>query len=147
MKPPTTSSSKRVSFISTTKLANDLEQLAATGPYGTSTGEVTRFLLQRGVTRLIQDGILPKQEASMQAEGVVNRPDVPSLLDPPGVHLVPATREIVTLLREDLSYIYQLSPEDFELFICDRLDLIGFEVCRIGKAFAPDGGEIGRAHV
>jgi len=140
MKPPTSGSSRRVSFVSTTNLANYLEQLAATGLYGTSIGEVTRFLVQRGVTGLIQDGILPKQEPSLQTEGVVNKPDAPSLLDPPGVHLVPATREIVTLLREDLSYIYQLSAEDFELFICDRLDLMGFEVSRIGKAFAPDGG-------
>lgn len=56
------------------------------------------------------------------------------------IEVVDVSNHIVEMLREDSSYIYQLSPEKFELLICDRLSRMGFEVERVGNTYARDGG-------
>jgi len=56
------------------------------------------------------------------------------------VEVVRAITPMVSLLREDLDHIYQLSPEEFEVLICDRLDRMDFAVTRIGSVYVPDGG-------
>jgi len=44
------------------------------------------------------------------------------------------------MLRRDYANIHQLSPESFEIFICDRLDKMGLDVARVGSTYKPDGG-------
>ena len=56
------------------------------------------------------------------------------------VRIVSVTRQLVNILRSDLNRIYQLSPEEFELFVCDRLDAMGFSVTRAGESNRADGG-------
>ncbi len=61
-------------------------------------------------------------------------------LDKPRVQSVPVISQVLELLRRDARYMYQLTPDQFELFVCDRLDHMGFAVERVGKCHAPDGG-------
>jgi MraZ protein len=56
------------------------------------------------------------------------------------IEIVPASAQLLELLRENLANIYNLSPENFELFICERLDRMGFAVQRVGTIYVPDGG-------
>jgi len=56
------------------------------------------------------------------------------------VILFSATQHLLAALRQSMDVIHQISPEQFELLVCDRLDAMGFEVRRTGHAFAPDGG-------
>ena len=56
------------------------------------------------------------------------------------IYLVDAFPQIIDILRKDYSYIHQLSPDQFELLICDRLSKMGYEVERVGSIYSPDGG-------
>jgi Restriction endonuclease len=48
--------------------------------------------------------------------------------------------DLLNVLLESPDELYSLSPDDFELLICDRLDAMGFAPVRVGRAFQPDGG-------
>jgi hypothetical protein len=49
--------------------------------------------------------------------------------------------DLLKALLEDPNEIYNLSPETFELLICDRLQEMGFGVSRVGKhSYHKDGG-------
>ncbi len=61
-------------------------------------------------------------------------------VEPKRVELVPASSELLALLREDIQHIYQITPDKFELLICDRLSAMGFEVERVGSIYTRDGG-------
>ena len=54
--------------------------------------------------------------------------------------LVPESTKILDLLRSDYGHIYKLSPEQFENFICERFDKMGFAVEKVGNTYARDGG-------
>lgn len=56
------------------------------------------------------------------------------------VQIVDSSYEILELVREDFSNIYKLSPESFELFICDRLAHMKLVVKQVKSTYAPDGG-------
>lgn len=56
------------------------------------------------------------------------------------VILLSATQELVRALHRDIALIHKITPEQFELLICDRLDAMGHEVRRTGHTFAKDGG-------
>lgn len=56
------------------------------------------------------------------------------------IYIVDAGLQLLEILRKDYSYIHQLSPDQFELLICDRLSKMGFEVERVGSIYSPDGG-------
>lgn len=59
---------------------------------------------------------------------------------PTSVHVVSVSAEMLRILRDDISQIHSLSPDQFELFVCDRLCRMGFEVERVGSVYTPDGG-------
>jgi restriction endonuclease Mrr len=50
------------------------------------------------------------------------------------------TDEILQFLRLGDDALFKLSPDQFELLICDRLVTAGFEISRAGHTFARDGG-------
>ena len=68
--------------------------------------------------------------------------EVPVILrnEPCLVQVVTASTQLLELLRLDFQHIYNMSPETFELFLCDRLSAMGLSVKRTGTANAPDGG-------
>ncbi len=43
-------------------------------------------------------------------------------------------------LAEDESQIYKLTPDEFEVFLCERLEGMGLAPVRTGSAYARDGG-------
>lgn len=56
------------------------------------------------------------------------------------IESISVTDEILGFLRLDEENIYKLTPDQFELLICDRLAAAGFAVSKVGHTFAPDGG-------
>lgn len=56
------------------------------------------------------------------------------------VELVGVGRAVADYLSSNPSLIYGLSPSQFEEFICDRLDAMGFEPKRVSDTFHKDGG-------
>ena len=56
------------------------------------------------------------------------------------VLVIPAASKVIQLLRSSERHMYELHPEEFELFVCDRLTHMGFEVERVGRTCARDGG-------
>lgn len=61
-------------------------------------------------------------------------------LSGPKVVLISATELILKALRRDMSEVFKLTPDQFELLICDRLTAMGFDVNRIGTINSSDGG-------
>lgn len=61
-------------------------------------------------------------------------------LEPLRVELVSISSVLWQQLQTDASTVHQLSPEQFEELICDRLFAMGFEPKRVGAANARDGG-------
>lgn len=65
------------------------------------------------------------------------------ILTPQGIHrieVVPASSAILEMLRADLGALSRLSKNDFETFVCDRLEAMKFTVQRVGSVNEPDGG-------
>lgn len=56
------------------------------------------------------------------------------------VHIADVTGDLVALLLADPEEIYRITPETFELLICDRFDEMGFSVKQVGHTFQQDGG-------
>lgn len=56
------------------------------------------------------------------------------------VILVSASDQLRAALARDLELVYRINAEQLELLVCDRLDVMGFEVRRVGHTFASDGG-------
>lgn len=61
---------------------------------------------------------------------------------PPPFHveLIGIGRTLSEKLKGDSSLIYQLTPDQFEEFVCERLFAMGFEPRRVGAVNAKDGG-------
>lgn len=58
----------------------------------------------------------------------------------PKIRVVPATQQILELLRKDIKQIFNLTADQFEMLVCDRLYEMGFAVERVGSVYARDGG-------
>jgi len=60
---------------------------------------------------------------------------------PPRVELVDITPQILDMLSREPELLWEASPEFFENLICDRLDVIGYGLERVGSStFNKDGG-------
>jgi restriction endonuclease Mrr len=62
------------------------------------------------------------------------------LVRPVTVQLYEASEELRAALRADPNLIHNLSPSEFEGFVCDRLDAMGLEPKRVGATNQADGG-------
>jgi hypothetical protein len=88
--------------------------------------------------------VISKASSPLNREDLVNeilskfRKGIPD--DTKCVQIVSATAQILEMLRRKYESVHQLSPENFELLICDRLSAMGFNVQRVGSANTPDGG-------
>lgn len=72
----------------------------------------------------------------VEVDAVDEIPPAPNL-----VETIDVTPQILSWLRQDLGRLHQLSAEQFEQLLCDRLDKMGFGVKLVGgSTFAPDGG-------
>ncbi len=58
----------------------------------------------------------------------------------PQVEIVSASPQVLDLLRRDVSSLHRLNPEEFEVFVCERLTRMGYAVERVGNVYARDGG-------
>lgn len=56
------------------------------------------------------------------------------------ITVVDATSKLVEVLRDDPQRLSQLSPEQFELLVAERLDRMGYAVQRTGSTNLKDGG-------
>ena len=56
------------------------------------------------------------------------------------VSVIDLTPRLLDLLREEPSRLRQLTPEQFEAFVADRLDRIGYDVTLTGATSMRDGG-------
>lgn len=56
------------------------------------------------------------------------------------VRILSATKPLIKSLQEDPSRLIGLTPEEFELLICDRLEAMGLKVQKVGHAYRRDGG-------
>ncbi|OGR09109.1 MAG: hypothetical protein A3K23_06680 [Desulfobacca sp. RBG_16_58_9] len=60
---------------------------------------------------------------------------------PPRVELVDITPQIIDLLSSEPEILWEASPEFFENLICNRLEVIGYGIERVGSSiFNKDGG-------
>jgi hypothetical protein len=48
--------------------------------------------------------------------------------------------ELLAALKKEPIKLNELSPNEFELFVCDRLDAMGLDVTRVGSIYEGDGG-------
>ncbi len=62
------------------------------------------------------------------------------LVQPVTVRLLPVTRLLIPALAANPSLIHQLTPSQFEDFVCDRLFAMGMEPRRVGLMNQRDGG-------
>ncbi len=56
------------------------------------------------------------------------------------ITVVDSTRHLVEVLRQDPVRLSELSPEQFEIFVAERLDRMGYLVQRTGTTTLRDGG-------
>ncbi|QDT53662.1 Restriction endonuclease [Caulifigura coniformis] len=56
------------------------------------------------------------------------------------VHHIALTQKVIRDLQIDPKLIYSLSPDTFEVLVCDRLSKMDFEVRRTGNVNQKDGG-------
>ena len=56
------------------------------------------------------------------------------------VRVVDISPQLLRALRENPRELQTLSPEQFETFIANRLDRMGYNVCQTGPTFRSDGG-------
>lgn len=47
---------------------------------------------------------------------------------------------LIDSLEKNIQLIYEISPDQFELLVCNRLEKMGFNVNRVGSIYIPDGG-------
>jgi len=59
---------------------------------------------------------------------------------PPRVESVDITPQLLNVLAAEPSLIRSLSPDAFELLICDRLNYFGYDFARVGHSYRKDGG-------
>lgn len=60
---------------------------------------------------------------------------------PPQVHVIGVTSYLVSELSKDPTLLFQLNPASFEELVFNRLDLMGFEVKKVGgSTYRKDGG-------
>jgi hypothetical protein len=69
----------------------------------------------------------------------VGLPDVASEQDP-RVVTIPASAQILSMVRVEPALIRELGAEDLEILVCDRLEKMGFICIRTGPTHKPDGG-------
>jgi len=70
-----------------------------------------------------------------------SRPDDSrEMLQPVRVELIGIAPILVQKLAGDPSLIHEITPEQFEEFICDRLFAMGFEPRQVSATYASDGG-------
>jgi hypothetical protein len=63
-----------------------------------------------------------------------------SLLTKAQVEVVDFSPQLLATLQSDPTKLYRLSPDQLEMFVCDRLTAMGLRVRRIGAVNSPDGG-------
>lgn len=56
------------------------------------------------------------------------------------VRVVDATPQLIQLLRREPDRLHDLSPDQFERFVADRLEHMGYDVQRTGSTASKDGG-------
>lgn len=56
------------------------------------------------------------------------------------IRIISISEYLVEILRRDIDLLHRLSPAQFELLICERLDKMGHEVRQVGSTYARDGG-------
>lgn len=57
-----------------------------------------------------------------------------------GTVLILSPENLLDMLERNIELIYKISPEQFELLVCNRLEKMGFNIQRIGSVYVPDGG-------
>jgi hypothetical protein len=67
-------------------------------------------------------------------------PNQLELFEPLKIEIVAIGAQVANQILKDSSFIYALSPEQFEDFICDRLFSMGLEPKKVGRTNAKDGG-------
>src|SRR5262249_1719182 len=78
----------------------------------------------------VQDAISPEREQTPRSpKGRIKR-----------VEVVPASAQLLRLLKADPRELYNISPEQFELLLLERLTKAGYDVTRIGAVNRKDGG-------
>jgi len=60
--------------------------------------------------------------------------------DSPRVLIVPASEQLISILKTDPTRLWELGPEQLEAFVAERLERMGFVVVQIGRTRTPDGG-------
>lgn len=66
--------------------------------------------------------------------------DHSTIWGPLRVVTIPASVEVLRLLRGNPSLLYELGPEDLEVLVCDRFQKMGFLCSRLGRTLKADGG-------
>lgn len=67
-------------------------------------------------------------------------PITPPLIHTTRVELVDFTQELLKNLRSSPESIFRISPEQFEILICDRFNAMGYNAKRVGQTNRKDGG-------
>lgn len=95
------------------------------------------------VSRYLTDNV-PRDDivGSYVRDFLSRRPHQLNLLtSAPRVYVAHISQDILKRLQMDYDCIYELSPEQFELLICDRLEAMGMQVIRVtSNVYIPDGG-------
>ena len=85
-----------------------------------------------------------EREVTCSADAYIALPDTPRSQDialcGTEVTIVDFSKELLANLRRDPAELLKLAPEQFELFLCDRLHAMGMEPQRICSIYEPDGG-------
>jgi len=119
-----------ITYVSRT-LAHQIEALSSVGANQTMPLDIQHeFPFEREATHLV-DAYVALPEAAESEEFAIYETDV---------SVIEFSEEILAELRRDPTELLKLTPEQFELFLCDRLDAMGMETKRVGSIYQPDGG-------
>jgi len=120
----------RVTYVSRPR-AREIEALHSVGPEAAGPLDIQReFPFEGEASHLIDAYVALPEEP--ESEGLT--------ICETQVSVIPFSEELLAELRRDPTELLKLTPDQFELFLCDRLDAMGMERQRVGSIYAPDGG-------
>jgi hypothetical protein len=119
-----------LTYVSRT-VAHQIEALSSVGTNHTTPRDIQQGLPFETEASHSSDAYVPLPEGSEPEELAVCETEVA---------VIEFSEELLAELRRDPAELLKLTPEEFELFLCDRLDAMGMEPRLVGSINQPDGG-------
>lgn len=101
--------------------------------------EVPTGRIRVPAVRVLGRSLTEREHATLRSSPPADRSELP-LFRPVQVELVRVSDVFLRRLAQDPTGIHNLTPDEFEEFVCDRLFAMGFEPKQVGATNRKDGG-------